>query len=267
MVPVFLEAEGIGALGINLPGLVAQLINFGILLLLFSWLFKRFLFPMLDERKKRIEEGLQASEEAKVRLTETETEVAAEMSRARQEAQGIITQAQQASSRIQDEAREASRAPLGAIARWRLSQHFLNDLTVRLAVQAAPDHTLGRGDREVRELSPQVADRRVAFQLDLLARSLDHLLGVGTRGFPRLILDARGRLLRLGNDPLRLLAGLRHLRRHLRLRLSQSRLCLFGGLQPLLDALLALVQHREEEALEDPGEQDQEDAEVDQLRH
>ncbi len=110
MVPVFLEAEGIGALGINLPGLVAQLINFGILLILFTWLSRRFLFPMLDERKKRIDEGLQASEEAKLRLTETETEVAAEMSRGRQEAQGIITQAQQASSRIQEEAREASRA-------------------------------------------------------------------------------------------------------------------------------------------------------------
>ena len=110
MIPVFLEAEGIGALGINLPGLVAQLINFGILLILFTWLSRRFLFPMLDERKKRIEEGLKASEEAKSRLTETETEVAAEMSRARQEAQGIITQAQQASSRIQEEAREASHA-------------------------------------------------------------------------------------------------------------------------------------------------------------
>ena len=110
MVPVFLEAEGIGALGINLPGLVAQLINFGILLILFTWLTRRFLFPMLDERKKRIEEGLSASEEAKSRLSETETEVAAEMSRARQEAQGIITQAQQASSRIQEEGREASRA-------------------------------------------------------------------------------------------------------------------------------------------------------------
>ncbi len=110
MVPVFLEAEGIGALGINLPGLVAQLINFGILLILFTWLTRRFLFPMLDERKKRIEEGLEASEEAKSRLSETETEVAAEMSRGRQEAQAIITQAQQASSRIQDEAQEASRA-------------------------------------------------------------------------------------------------------------------------------------------------------------
>ena len=92
MIPVFLEAEGIGALGINLPGLVAQLINFGILLILFTWLSRRFLFPMLDERKKRIEEGLKASEEAKCRLTETETEVAAEMSRARQGAQGLITQ-------------------------------------------------------------------------------------------------------------------------------------------------------------------------------
>jgi F-type H+-transporting ATPase subunit b len=110
MAPVLLEAEGIGALGINLPGLLAQLINFAILLVLFSWVFKKFLFPMMDERKRRIEEGLQASEEAKRRLADTETEVAGEIAKARQEAQGLIAQAQQVSSRIQEEARQSARA-------------------------------------------------------------------------------------------------------------------------------------------------------------
>ena len=99
MVPVFLEAEGIGALGINLPGLVAQLINFGILLVLFSWVFKRFFFPMMDERKKRIEAGLQASDEAKSPLTEAEPELAAEMARARPEAQARGEQGPEARSR------------------------------------------------------------------------------------------------------------------------------------------------------------------------
>src|SRR4030042_112323 len=66
---VFLaEDGGIGALGINLPSLIAQLINFTILLILVGWASKRFLFPLLDERRKRIQEGLDASEEAKQRL-------------------------------------------------------------------------------------------------------------------------------------------------------------------------------------------------------
>ena len=155
MVPVFLEAEGIGALGINLPGLLAQLINFGILLLLFSWVFKRFLFPMLDERKKRIEEGLQASEEAKERLAQTETEVAAEMSRARQEAQGIITQAQQASSRIQEEAREASRTD---------SEQMIE--RARQEIQLERDAAISDLRREFADLTITAAERVIRRSLD-----------------------------------------------------------------------------------------------------
>ena len=155
MVPVFLEAEGIGALGINLPGLVAQLINFGILLVLFTWLSRRFLFPMLDERKKRIEEGLQASEEAKSRLTETETEVAAEMSRGRQEAQGIITQAQQASSRIQDEAREASRADADQMIE-----------RARQEIQLERDAAISDLRREFADLTITAAERVIRRSLD-----------------------------------------------------------------------------------------------------
>ena len=155
MVAVFLQAEGIGALGINLPGLVAQLINFGILLVLFSWLFKRFRFPMLDERKKRIAEGLQASEEAKARLTETETEVAAEMSRGRQEAQGIITQAQQASSRIQDEAREASRADADQMIE-----------RARQEIQLERDAAISELRREFADLTITAAERVIRRSLD-----------------------------------------------------------------------------------------------------
>src|SRR5574341_683992 len=110
MVHVVLAAEGIGALGINLPGLVAQLINFTILLLLFSWVFKKFLLRMLDERKRRIEEGLQASDEAKQRLSQTEQEIARELDKARQEGQQLVAQAQQVSTRIQEEARQQARA-------------------------------------------------------------------------------------------------------------------------------------------------------------
>jgi len=110
MVQVVLAAEGIGALGINLPGLVAQLINFTILLLLFSWIFKKFLFPALDERKRRIEEGLQASDEAKQRLAQTEQEIAKELDKARREGQQLIAAAQQASNRLREEETQRARA-------------------------------------------------------------------------------------------------------------------------------------------------------------
>ena len=106
---VFLAEGGIGALGFNLPSLIAQLINFTILLVLVGWASKRFLFPLLDERRKRIQEGLDASDEAKRRLSETETESAAELDKARQEGQRLIGEAQQASARVQEEARQSAR--------------------------------------------------------------------------------------------------------------------------------------------------------------
>ncbi len=105
--PVFL---GIGALGFNLPALVAQLINFGLLLVVFSVLLYKPLLKVLDERKKRIQEGLEASDEAKRRLSQTEQEVATELEKARQEGQALIGQAQQMSSRIHEEARQTARA-------------------------------------------------------------------------------------------------------------------------------------------------------------
>ncbi len=66
-------------------------------------------FPLLDERRKRIQEGLDASDEAKRRLSETETESAAELDEARQEGQRLIGEAQQASARVQEEARQSAR--------------------------------------------------------------------------------------------------------------------------------------------------------------
>src|SRR3989304_4799497 len=91
---VFLAEGGIGALGFNVPSLLARLINFTILFLVLGWAFKRFLFPLLDERRHRIQEGLDASEEAKRRLSETEKEVAGELDKARQAGQTLIRQAQ-----------------------------------------------------------------------------------------------------------------------------------------------------------------------------
>ena len=106
MQAVFLD---ISALGFNLPALIAQLINFLLLLLIFRMLLYKPLLKMLDERKKRIQEGLDASDEAKRRLSQTEQEVAKELEKARQQGQEQIARAQQIAARIQEEARQGAR--------------------------------------------------------------------------------------------------------------------------------------------------------------
>ncbi|MCH8920015.1 MAG: F0F1 ATP synthase subunit B [Chloroflexi bacterium] len=152
---IFLAEGGIGALGINLPSLIAQLINFTLLLIVLGWAFKRFLFPLLDERRKRIQEGLEASEEAKQRLSQTETETAAELEKARQEGQGLIGQAQQMSARIQEEARQSARAE---------GETLLE--RARSEIQLERDAAIADLRREFADLTITAAERVIRRSLD-----------------------------------------------------------------------------------------------------
>ncbi len=152
---VFLAEGGIGALGINLPSLIAQLINFTLLLIIIGWASKRFLFPLLDERRKRIREGLEASEEAKRRLSETETEAAAEMDKARQEGQSLIGQAQQMSARTQEEARQSARAE---------GEKLLE--RARSEIQLERDAAIADLRREFADLTITAAERVIRRSLD-----------------------------------------------------------------------------------------------------
>ncbi len=152
---VFLAEGGIGALGFNLPSLIAQFINFTILLILVGWASKRFLFPLLDERRKRIQEGLEASEEAKKRLAQTETETAAELEKARQEGQGLIGQAQQMSARIQEEARQSARAE---------GETLLE--RARSEIQLERDAAIADLRREFADLTITAAERVIRRSLD-----------------------------------------------------------------------------------------------------
>src|SRR3990170_4587503 len=165
---VFLaEDGGIGALGINLPSLIAQLINFTILLIVLGWAFKRFLFPLLDERRKRIEEGLDASEEAKRRLAETESETAARLEKARQEGQELIGQAQQMSARIQAEARQTARTEAETLLE-----------RARGEIQLERDAAIADLRKEFADLTITAAERVIRRSLDRKAHS-ELIGGVG----------------------------------------------------------------------------------------
>jgi F-type H+-transporting ATPase subunit b len=146
---------GIDALGLNVPALIAQLINFSILLLVFSLFLYKPLMKMLDERKRRIQEGLDASEEAKTRLAETEKEVAKELDKARQQGQTMVTEAQQAAARIQDEAHQVARAEAD-----------------KLLERARSEIQLER-DAAIAQIRSQFADLTVTAAERVIKRSLD----------------------------------------------------------------------------------------------
>jgi len=146
---------GIGALGLNLPALVAQLVSFTLLLIVFRAFLYRPVIRMLDERKKRIQEGLDASEEAKRRLSQTEQEVAKELEKARQQGQEQIAQAQQIAARIQEEARQGAR-------------HEAEQLLERARgeIQLERDSAIAQLRREFADLTITAAERVIKEELD-----------------------------------------------------------------------------------------------------
>ncbi len=95
-------------LGINLPGLITQFVNFGVLLAIL-WIFlHKPLQRVLDERRRRIEAGLKASETAQAAAEDAKAAADVQVQQGREEGQALVAQAQQIAERIQSDARTAT---------------------------------------------------------------------------------------------------------------------------------------------------------------
>ena len=101
---------GIADLGINVPVLIANIVNFTVLLVVLRLVAWGPLMRMLDERKERIAQSLSAAEQAKVQAAESERQVQEQVDASRREAQQLIAQAQEIATRIQTEARTQAQA-------------------------------------------------------------------------------------------------------------------------------------------------------------
>ncbi len=83
------------ALGINLPKLIYQIINFGIMAYVLYRLLYKPVFNMLQERAARIEQSLKDADQVKEQLANAKRDYDAEIAKARQEAAAILMQAQE----------------------------------------------------------------------------------------------------------------------------------------------------------------------------
>ncbi|MBF6600699.1 MAG: F0F1 ATP synthase subunit B [Dehalococcoidia bacterium] len=101
---------GIGSLGINLPLLVGQLVNFTVLLVVLRLVAYGPLMKMLDERRERIRESLSAAEEMRTKAAESDRQVHDQIEAARREGQALVAQAQEVAARIQADARTQAQA-------------------------------------------------------------------------------------------------------------------------------------------------------------
>ncbi len=146
---------GIADLGINVPVLVAQLVNFTILLVvlrLFAW---GPLTKMLDERREKIRESLAAADEAKSQVAESGRQAQEQIEAARREGQQLIAQSQEIANRIQSDARTQAQTESEAA-----------------LVRARSEIQLER-DTAIAELRKEFADLTIAAAEKVISGSLD----------------------------------------------------------------------------------------------
>jgi F-type H+-transporting ATPase subunit b len=102
-------SSGIGALGVDGKAFIIQLVSFVLaFLVLKKWAFGPIVH-MMNERRKTIESGVELGEQMKKERAELEKKIEQTLHEARQEADGIIAQAQEASRTAIREAEDKAR--------------------------------------------------------------------------------------------------------------------------------------------------------------
>jgi len=147
--------KAISALGINLPTLVAFIVNFTILFLL----LRAFLFgPVmknLDERRQRIAASLQTAENVQQQAAENQQAVQEQLNQARRDGQELIAQAQQAAARVQAEGRASAQQQQEAML-----------ARARTEIQLERDTAVGELRREFADLTIAAAEKVIGQSLD-----------------------------------------------------------------------------------------------------
>ncbi|MES0329130.1 MAG: F0F1 ATP synthase subunit B [Dehalococcoidales bacterium] len=95
-----------GELGINLPSLLAQLVNFGILLGILYLVAYKPIMKMLDERASRIKESMEQTEVIKDKAEKAEEEIAEQLKEAGRQSQAVIDRGVRTGEEMRQKAQE-----------------------------------------------------------------------------------------------------------------------------------------------------------------
>jgi F-type H+-transporting ATPase subunit b len=150
--------KAISALGINLPTLVAFLVNFTVLYILLRLTLFGPIMKNLDERRNRIANSLQTAENVQRQAAESQRTVQEQLDQARRDGQQLIAQAQQASARVQEEGRAATQ---------REQEQIL--ARARIEIQLERDAAIGELRREFADLTISAAEKVIGQSLDRTA--------------------------------------------------------------------------------------------------
>ncbi len=160
------------ALGINLAGLITQLVSFVILFAVLSILLYKPILRMLDQRSDRIRESLEAADKARQDAATSEQNMQSQLEEARAEGQQMIAQAREVADRFRDEELTKARTDIAA-ERDRAQAN----------IQSERDAAIEELRREFAGLAITAAERVIERSLDQNAHSelIDNVLEEGAR--------------------------------------------------------------------------------------
>ena len=149
------SSGGISALGINLPGLIAQLVNFGVLLLILRLLAWGPIMRIVDERREKIEAGLNAAVEASEAAERSQEAAKAALEEARTEGRELVARAQETAARLSEELETQARSEAEQIVS-----------RARAEIDAERQQAINSLRSEFAELTVNAAERVIGQSLD-----------------------------------------------------------------------------------------------------
>jgi len=160
----------IGTLGLNLKLFIAQLINFGIIvLILWKWVFNP-VARKLTERTEKIEKSLNDADRINKEKQEFEAWREQEMSKARKQANEIITASQTESIKVKDQILQETKMQQEQLAKQAKQQ-----------IQMEKEKSLQSIKNDVADMVTQAAEKILRGKLDdkkdkeLIKNSLDNI--------------------------------------------------------------------------------------------
>jgi F-type H+-transporting ATPase subunit b len=147
--------EGLAGLGINVPILLAQIVNVVILLVVLYFVAYKPVMRMLDQRSRRIKDSMEQADAIKEQAARTEEEVKKQLAAAGKEGQKRITQAAQAGEEVREKAKQSARQEAEAL------------------IARARGEIQRERDEAISELRKEVADLTITAAEKVINRSLD----------------------------------------------------------------------------------------------
>ncbi len=162
---------GLASLGINLPTLVAQIVNFVILFGLLYLVAYKPIMRMLDERSRKVKESMEQTEFIKQQAEQAEEETKKRIEAAGKEGQELIARATRTGEEVRGQAQQEARQDAESlIARARID------------IQRERDEAIDELRKEFADLTIMAAEKVIERSLDKEAHHelIDKVLKEGT---------------------------------------------------------------------------------------